>query len=113
MGTVTKLPTRPRRAAGMSERQLTQAVVELASRLGWRVHHTADSRSLRTHHPGLPDLLMVKDGRMVAAELKVAGRKPTGPQLDWLEALAGVPGVDAHLWTDTLWLDGTIERVLR
>ena len=96
----------------MTERQLTRAIVELATLRGWMVHHTADSRSLRTHHPGLPDLLMVKGGRAIAAELKVGRRKPTEAQLSWLEALADVPGVEAHLWTDALWHDGTVDAVL-
>ena len=96
----------------MSERALTKAIVQLATRLGWRVHHTADSRSLRTHHPGLPDLLMVRRTRLVAAELKVGNRKPTDAQDAWLAALS-VAGVEAYLWRPENWRDGDIERVLK
>ena len=76
------------------------------------IAHTRDA-GLRSHSGvGWPDLFMVKGGRAIAAELKVGRRKPTEAQLSWLEALADVPGVEAHLWTDALWHDGTVDAVL-
>ena len=97
----------------MSERQLTRAVVELATRFGWRVHHTSDSRSLRTHHPGLPDLIMVRDRELMAIELKVKGRKPTEAQQAWLDAIDRCWDVSSDCWTDEDWTNGSIEELLK
>ena len=97
----------------MSERALSRAIVQLATALNWRVHTLSDSRSLRSHHPGFPDLVCVRDGRMLAVELKVAGRKPTDAQVAWLHALERVEGVEVYLWRPADWRDGTVEAVLR
>ena len=67
---------------------------------------TADSRSLRTHHPGLPDLLMVRRGRLLAIELKVGDRTPTKAQDAWLVDLDAVPGVEAGWWNEAYWHNG-------
>ena len=63
---------------------------------GWLVYFTRDSRGSPR---GYPDLTMVKDGRMVCAELKSRrGKRPSVAQSAWLVALGQVPGVDARIW---------------
>ena len=96
----------------MTERQLSKAVVELATRIGWRVHTLSDSRSLRSHHPGFPDLFMVRGPRMVAAELKSATGRFRAGQHEWLVALE-TAGAEVYLWRPKDWCDGSIERCLR
>jgi hypothetical protein len=75
----------------------------------WRAIHTYP---LRTKHgwktgvsgpgcSGFPDVLAVKDGRLVAAELKSAKGRLTQ---DWLRDLAAA-GAEVHVWrsaTDSL-----------
>ena len=96
----------------MSERQLSRAIVKLATLLGWRVHTLSDSRSLRSHHPGFPDLVLVRGGVMLAMELKVGKRQPTSAQKEWLKALGVVPGITPYLVTDADWRSGWVERTL-
>ena len=112
--------TRTRRSGAMSEAQLSRAVVELATRLGWRVHTLSDSRSLRSHHPGFPDLVLVPGygcavwSRLLFVELKVKGRRLTDAQGEWLDLLDQVCAeVDAYVWREKEWRDGTVERILR
>ena len=99
----------------MTEKQLSIAVVKLAELNGWRVYTVSNTKAagLRSHTgEGWPDLFMVRRGHALAVELKVGRNRPTPVQAAWLEALAAVPGVEAYLWTDAEWKDGTVERVL-
>ena len=63
---------------------------------GWLSYHTYDSRKSAA---GFPDLVLVKAGVMIAAELKCEDVK-TMPlaQTRWLAELSCVPGVRAVLW---------------
>jgi len=70
---------------------------------GWRVPVAADGK-------GFPDLVLVRD-RLIAAEVKGDGDSLRPDQRKWLAALR-LAGVEAHVWTPALWLDGTIESVL-
>jgi len=84
--------TKPLTGPPLSERDLLAEVRALAEGMGWLVYHTWDSR----HSPkGLPDLLMVKGHRLIAAELKAQKGKVTDEQEQWLRALARVQTVDA------------------
>lgn len=124
-------------ARAMTEAQLLDAVLGtprkpgLALALGWRGYHTHRSQ----HSPaGFPDLALVKDGRLVFAELKTERGKTTDDQDAWLEDLGMVaasavnvdsltddshadrviadPVVEVYLWRPTDLLDGTIGRIL-
>ena len=88
------------------EQAFQQQVLDLARLLGWKCYHTHDSRR---SVDGFPDLVGLKGGRKWVAELKVAGRKPTPAQVDWLQAFekAGVP---AYRWTPDDWAE--IQEVL-
>jgi hypothetical protein len=94
----------------MSERDLQRMVLDLARLTGWRVHHTlpAMQPSGRWITPlqgdaGLPDLLLVKGGRLLALELKAQRRKPTDAQRAWLADLGSVPGVVARVIRPSDW----------
>ena len=103
-------------AKRMSERQLSKAIVELAEHLGWKVFTIAQTKAagLRSHTgTGFPDLILVRNRTMIAAELKVGRRKLTQAQEDWLEALYEVPGVYTFVWREEHWLSGRIEEELR
>ncbi len=91
-----------------SEAQFQLAVQREAKALGWRVYHTRDSRG---SDPGFPDLVMVRAGRLVFAELKREKKSdPTSDQLAWLADLAlvelhgdGASRVKAYLWRPSDW----------
>jgi hypothetical protein len=103
----------------MTEAELTGAVLDLLDVLGWRAMHT---RPARTAHGwrtplqgptavGWPDIVAVKGDRLLAAELKVGRNKPSPDQLAWLDALSAA-GAETHIWTDSDWTAGAVERAL-
>lgn len=129
-------------AAAMTEAQLLDGILGtprapgLALALGWRGYHTHRSQ----HSPaGFPDLVLVRRGRLVFAELKRQADRyqPTPAQAAWLEDLREVedaardhalgrsvtidrdprpdlpPVVSVHLWRPLDLLDGTVEAALR
>lgn len=58
-------------------------------------YHVYDSRR---SNPGWPDIVAIRRGRMVVAELKTMAGKVTRDQQEWLDGFAGVLGVEAFLW---------------
>lgn len=74
------------------EKELQSSLIELARSLGYRVYHTHDSRR---SEPGFPDLILVRDRRLVAIECKSATGKLSPEQIAWLRAFDGVSRVDA------------------
>lgn len=101
-----------------SERSFTDAVLKLARLRGWRCHHgrpaMLSSGAWRTAiqgDAGFPDLVLVRKGRCIIAELKVGNGKPTTAQESWLVAFKDVPGIEARLWYPTNWDE--IETMLK
>lgn len=94
----------------MTERQLQDAILAYARILGWRCQHAWLSVNSGS---GYPDLTLVRNGRLVFAEIKGPRGRVSAEQTYWLAELALCPGVEAHLWTPQEWHDGTIERILR
>ena len=82
------------------EKELQGRLVETAKLCGWLVFHDYDSRRSDI---GFPDLVMVRDGKLLAIEVKrglfeVASmaRSDSGKaQLDWVVAMHQVPGCRA------------------
>jgi hypothetical protein len=94
----------------MTEREFQRAVIELARLMGWRVHHTrpALTRAGEWRTPiqgaaGFPDLVLCRPPRVILAELKRIGGKPTADQQAWLDALHACAGVECYLWTPADW----------
>lgn len=79
----------------------------LAKLRGWVWYHTHDSRRSPA---GFPDLVLVRGRRLVFAELKREGEKPTAEQQRWLDALAATGAVEAYLWRPSDWEE--IEQTL-
>lgn len=99
----------------MSERQLLEAVRNYAQLLGWLCYHTYDSRR---SEPGFPDLVLVRGGRLIFAELKAEGKYPSRGQKKWLAELGDVArysmgNVAVEVWRPSDWLAGRIEEKLR
>ena len=94
----------------MTERDFQRAVVELARLMGWRVHHTRPALTQRGRwltpiqgDAGFPDLVLCRPPRLIVAELKRNGARPTPAQRGWLDALASCAGVECYLWTPNDW----------
>lgn len=110
-----------------SEKAFQSAVLELAERRGWKTAHFHDSRREVTRPggkrlvigdkaaAGFPDLVMVRERRMILAELKTETGKLSAAQAEWgmhLEFFADMTdGVDYFIWRPIHWPQ--IERWLR
>ena len=92
----------------MTERELQNAVLELAGYLGWLTYHTYDSRR---SNAGFPDLALVRPGRLIFAELKSAKGKVSDAQVRWIALLQTV--AEAYVWYPEHWISGRIEAVLK
>jgi len=100
-----------------TEAEFQDVVLELAGVCGWMVHHVRPARmkdgSWRTPvqgDVGFPDLVLVRDGRIVFAELKSERGRLSAAQKDWLGELrkaaawCGV-SVVVELWRPSDWDD--------
>lgn len=101
----------------ITESQFLDTVVEYATLRGWRWTHFRPARTEKGWRTplqgsrGFPDLVLVKDHRLIFAELKSQrGRKPDQDQQAWLDVLQGVPGVETCVWRPADW--DKIEAVL-
>lgn len=93
----------------MTEREWQAQVVQLARLHGWRCAHFRSvcvarrDGSTRWQTPveadgeGFPDLLCVKLGRIIAAELKSDTGRVTAEQRLWLQAFEAA-GIPAYTW---------------
>ena len=90
----------------VKEKDFQQMVEELFRLKGWLVYHTLRSKG---SEPGFPDLVMLKDGRLVVAELKTEKGRISAPQFRWIEEFSLVAEAEVHLWRPSDWEE--IERV--
>lgn len=93
----------------LTEAALQRHVEAAALQLGFATYHTF--LSVRSQ-PGFPDLVCVKDGRLIVAELKSGTGKVTTAQQQWLDAFAAVPCCEVHVWRPDDWYSGRIVRIL-
>ena len=112
-------------AAVMSETQMLDAVVSCAHAFGWLAHHCRPGMNRRgiwstaiQGDAGFPDLVLVRKGHVVFAELKTERGKLSDEQVVWgsalIDAFGGAPRNPLYqVWTPAHWRDGTIEKVLR
>ena len=113
METVSLEHARLIEARAKTEAQFTREVIELAQGFGWLVAHFRPGMTSRVNsqgkqvwvtpmqgNPGFPDLVLVKSPRLIFAELKREGAKPTEPQRAWLEALeaGGCRDWEVYVW---------------
>lgn len=83
------------RHGGTAEESFQSDVWRLARLNGWRVYHTRDSRRSPA---GFPDLVLVRDGRLIFAELKSERGRVEPEQRAWLGDLMLVPGAEVRIW---------------
>jgi hypothetical protein len=93
----------------VTEREFTDAVLDLGHVCGWLCMHQRPLRLSNGHWRtattgngalGWPDLVLCRPPRLVFAELKVGRNKPSDDQAVWLELLER-SGAEAYLWRDS------------
>jgi VRR-NUC domain len=111
----------------ITERVFQRGVVELAKAHGWKCAHFHDSRrqvrkrdgSYETigdkDAAGFPDLVLVREGRLIFAELKREKGRLSTRQSEWLHLLGMVEGASqlavlVCVWRPRDW--GRIEAIL-
>lgn len=113
-------------AKGMSESQLQAAIIDCAWAAGWKVHWIPDwifrlamgslkrspRRGRKWSPPGVPDLVLVKSGRLIFAELKSETGRVRIPQREWLDELESVENIEVHVWRPRHWMDGSVQKIL-
>jgi hypothetical protein len=89
---------------GISERVFTQHVIEMARRLGYLCAHFRPARTekgwrtpVEGDGAGFPDIIAIKPGRVIFAELKAGKGKVTPAQEKWLLA-AKAAGIEVYCW---------------
>ncbi len=113
------MTTRPRRrrtapertnVPRVTERVFQSQVEQYARMMGWLVSHALLSIGSVA---GFPDLICLRGGEMVVAELKSTTGKTTEAQEQWLFSFRAVPGARVFVWKpdDASWSE--IEQVLR
>ena len=72
-----------------SEDDFRKTIIEVAELHRWRIYHVAKVKGqLRSETSiGFPDLVLVRNGKLIFAELKVGRNNPTESQKLWLEEL--------------------------
>lgn len=90
-----------------SEDQFQEAVEALAKKTAWLLYHTRISKKSKE---GFPDVVALRAGRQIIAELKMPGEKPSADQLRWLDEWRLVPAAEVFVWYPVDWPD--IERIL-
>lgn len=92
----------------ISERQLQESVQTLAEYLGWWVWHDNDSRRNKA---GWPDLVLIRPGRLIFAELKTETGRLTIEQRRILSMLYAAKQ-EVYIWrpNDMETIRGILKR---
>jgi hypothetical protein len=103
----------------MTEKTLTELVKKSLIRGGWMVSHFHDSR--RQVKPGVfvgdkaakgfPDIVAIKETRLLIAELKSEKGKFRDGQIEWLNSFSKV-GAEAFVWRPEHWYNSAIEKIV-
>jgi hypothetical protein len=94
-----------------SEANFQRRVIDLAHFYGWRVAHFRPAQNARGDWrtavagdgKGFPDLVLVRDGALIFAELKRQDGRVSPEQKVWLEELNKTPGVTVCVWRPADW----------
>jgi len=75
----------------ISEKEFTRTLIEYAEWRGWLVYHVFEQKHYaKRSSRGFPDLVMVKNGKLIFAELKSETGKLTEHQEKWRQELKEV-----------------------
>lgn len=103
----------------ISEAEFTKQVLHLARLRGWRTAHFRPGMTqsgnwvtaVQGDGKGFPDLILIRDGEILAIELKVGNNRTTPEQDAWLSAF-GSAGASVGVWRPEDWdyIKSTLER---
>lgn len=81
----------------ITEKQFESQVKDLAKIYHWKFYHPFLSK---WSERGWPDVILLRDGRLIIAELKTDKRssKLSPAQARWLWELRKVPGIEVYIW---------------
>jgi hypothetical protein len=91
----------------VTEKAFQAELMKTARRLGWLAFHCYDPRKSEA---GFPDTVLVRNGRLIFAELKVGDNKMDASQLNWFAELCLTPA-EVYIWRPEQWSE--IEEKLR
>ncbi|HUT58686.1 MAG TPA: VRR-NUC domain-containing protein [Phycisphaerae bacterium] len=97
----------------MKESELANSVIELAEAYGWRVAYFPTWAGVNKRRKGFPDMVLVRDGRLIFAELKREKQKPSEKQQAWLDDLSLVADEAENLGQDKRYWRPVLIRVWR
>ena len=80
---------------GITEKQFESQIKDLAKIYGWKLYHPFLSK---WSERGYPDITLLRDRRLIFAELKSEKGKLTQAQAQWLWLLRKVPGIEVRIW---------------
>lgn len=86
-------------ALAIKEKDFQQTVIQLATYEGWLVYHVYDSRRSAA---GFPDLVLVRHGQVIYAELKTMRGRLSPAQITWRDALLAGDNT-WYLWRPADW----------
>ncbi len=108
-----------RRVTVISEAALLAAVLDMARLYRWRSFHPRPARVASGYRTavsgdgvGFPDLVLVRDRRLIFAELKSPTGELSAEQQAWLLAFQHVEGSERHIWRPADLHSGLIARTL-
>lgn len=93
-----------------TEAGFMKAVVQYAKLKNWLVFHDTDSRK---NPAGLPDLVLLRGGRLVFAELKTRRGRVREAQRAWLDALGPVAAASGGAVAVSLWRPADWPEILK
>lgn len=107
-------------ADAMTEDELQTGILGLAHNERWRVAHFRPAQNARgdwrtpvaADGKGFPDLVLVREGRLVIAELKAQDGRTSDDQRRWIHEFLQVEGIEVHIWRPMDWIEGRIEAIL-
>jgi len=95
-----------------TEADFLRVVLEAAKLFGWRVAHFRPARTSKgwrtavsADGQGFPDLVLVREPRVIFAELKSDKGKVADEQQEWIGLLEGCKGVETYIWRPGIWED--------
>lgn len=97
--TTTAGRTAPEGLPEQSEADFQRQVLKLAALCGWRAYHTWTSIHSAA---GFPDLVLVRQPRVLFVELKRQSGKVSDAQQQWLDELAAC-GQSVYVWRPSDW----------
>jgi len=97
---------------------LEEQIIELAHYHGWRVAHFRPARTekgwrtpVSADGKGFPDLVLLRDKRMLVIECKGFRGYPSKDQRAWLEAFRKIPCISVMVVRPALTMDA-VEKLL-